>query len=137
LCFFQGYLLEITSVQNTVVSVTSMTIHSIVLFQWQSNGNKPFRIKLQNGLRGIWEHPKTINAILKEERFADKIIKFASGRLSFKADAIENIFDIPVRETVEYVEKSLDNNVMQGTKIECIVVVGGFAMSGYVLEQIR
>ena len=140
MCFFQGYLLEITSVHNTVVSVTCMTIHSILLFQWQSNGNKPFRIKLQNGLRGIWEHnihPKTINAILKEERFADKIIKFASGRLSFKAEAIENIFDIPVRETVEYVEKSLDDNVMQGTKIECIFVVGGFAMSGYVLEQIR
>jgi len=104
------------------------------------NGNKPFRVILPNGLRDCWvRHSKetNINDILKEQRFVDKGMSFSSSRLYFKAEVIENIFNTSVSEIVNYVKQSLDSPVLQGKKIDAIVVVGGFAMSGYVLEKIR
>ena len=104
-------------------------------FQLNSKGKTNFKVTLPNGLKRIWKrdiHPKKISAILEE-----KNIKFTSGILSFKTKVIENIFDITVGEIVEYVEKSLKDKVLKAEKKKCIVVVGGFAMSGYVLEKIR
>jgi len=104
------------------------------------SGNKSFRVILPSGLRDVWvRHAKTTNIkdILKEERFVDKGMSFSSSRLYFKAEVIENIFDTSVNEIVNYVKQSLDSPVLQGKKIDSIVVVGGFAMSGYVLEKMR
>jgi len=102
-------------------------------------GNERFRIRLPASLREVWERieNKKIPQILKEGRFLEKDVKFISGRLSFKPEVIEQIFEQSVTEVVDYIKQSLSDPRLRGIPIDAIIVVGGFAMSGYVLEGIR
>jgi len=94
---------------------------------------------LPEDLKDIWEkhEGKTVKEIIQMERFLDKITKFRAGRLYFKNDCIEKMFDETLSELVKVIRKGISEAKDKGLEINALLIVGGFAMSTLVMNCLR
>lgn len=69
----------------------------------------------------------------------DRKEKFENGRLVIPMETIWEMFRKATYETVDYIKRQFDNveEILNGKRIESVVVVGGYANSRYVIEELR
>ncbi|WAR25137.1 HS12B-like protein [Mya arenaria] len=110
-----------------------------VKYKDDPKGMERFRIRLPNSLKDIWERHegKKIGEILKGEEFTNRSVRFMSGRLSFDPSIMADFFEDSVTDIVNYIGTTLSDPNVEGLIINAMIVVGGFAMSGYVIKGIR
>ncbi|XP_060563670.1 heat shock 70 kDa protein 12B-like [Ruditapes philippinarum] len=94
-------------------------------------------IKLPDSLRQLWERAeeKEIDEILEEKKEFGEI-EFMTGRLFLEAKIIQRFF----QETIDGLHKYINEEVFaEGSNISVnsIILVGGFAESSYVMQNVR
>lgn len=109
----------------------------IILLQVSSalSSGKPFVVKMPHSLKKLWEKKENqdINAILEKVKDPKgRKLAYESQHLHFSMDTIRELFDTIISEII----KQVDHNMHSAGILDAAIVVGGFAMSDYLIDRL-
>lgn len=99
------------------------------------SSDKPFVVKMPHSLQKLWEEKEKqgIDSILEKVKDPKgRKLAYESQHLHFSMDTIRELFDKVISEII----KEIDHNMHDVESLDAAIVVGGFAMSDYLIDRL-